>query len=385
MPLTLIQVLRDDQGTHHSTFPTDVSESIIGSQSNWNASSKRLLHWLNSFDAKASHLGGRQLLTPKSLEIVFRYRFEANDDEDDESLGDSNESCPKPTTELTERNSLPFSSTGKSRSGETFPKPRPLPSLHTARMSILSAIVQPAAEFHLVSQSFSRRIGSHDRHHRTRNTVEDEFEVVTACQGFDAELKSLWKQRPRVMDLTREQLVSLLQPDMARRVEELLCVYAAGFWTHFLYIHRVAWWNLQHSETAKRAVEETWQMLRRSVGASHDENEENMNAQTLDAVIHPGLMWPIFLFGCECYEPYQQQWTVAQLRALAEASGATPNASIDTTSILGTSTPQQKGAQNAMRAAALLEEIIRRQNKTRTRADGKYVSHDLFGCHFTII
>jgi hypothetical protein len=83
------------------------------------------------------------------------------------------------------------------------------------KLKVFNTVLQPALEWHLVSQSYSRRIGLHDRHHRTRNTVDDEFEVTTACRGFEKELRNLWSRRPRIMDITTEDLEVIVCKDIA--------------------------------------------------------------------------------------------------------------------------------------------------------------------------
>jgi hypothetical protein len=69
------QILYDEHEATHAAFPTELAESVITGETNWNSASKCLLQWLNSLDAKASHLGGRQLLSPKSLEVSLQHRF----------------------------------------------------------------------------------------------------------------------------------------------------------------------------------------------------------------------------------------------------------------------------------------------------------------------
>lgn len=377
----------DDQNDHKLTFPRDLAEFVITGDREWNQNSRRLLHWLNSFDAKASHMGGRQLLSPRSLEVVFQHRFEASRMMDDDNYAEDENSEPLQPNDR----SLPKGpdSMHQGNDPSTRPSsPRQPPGIDEIKMSVFSAIVQPALEFHLVSQSFSRRIGSHDRHHRRRNTVEDDFEVMTACKEFEIELKRLWRQRPQIMDLAASQLSHVVRPEIARQLEELFSVFSAGFWAHYLYIHRVAWWHLPHSSTALTALKETWRMLRRSIGQNEDESSDQDDSTSAShGIMHPGLLWPLYLFGSETQSPYQQQWAVGQLQKLTEAGRDSSHGegSESVANRLGASSSQHKGSQNAIRAAVLLEEQIRRQNKTQARVDGKYLALELFGCSFTII
>lgn len=385
------QILYDEDEATHAAFPTEVAESVITSETNWNSASKCLLQWLNSFDAKASHLGGRQLLSPKSLDVSLQHRFGTHQVEAD---GDGNEftSEEESDEDLSGQNlSLPLSRqyrTPNKRAEPPVEEPgsTELTMTKSIKLKVFNTVLQPALEWHLVSQSYCRRIGLHDRHHRTRNTVDDEFEVATACRGFEKELQNLWSRRPRIMDITTEELEAIVCKDIAFKLVELFGVYAASFWVHFISIHRVAWWNLPHSDIVKKAINETWRALRRSRGLPEQLTDDDEARDPLpNSVIHPGLMWPLFLFGSETSDPFCQGWAVAQLKALGEASAGGQEMDIGTTDELPSFRLAQKGAQNAIRASVLWKELVQRQSKLGARVDGKYLSLELFGCHFSII
>lgn len=188
------------------------------------------------------------------------------------------------------------------------------------------------------------------------------------------------------MDITTEELGSIVCREIAFKLGELFSVYAASFWVHFIYIHRVAWWNLPHSDIAKKAVDEAWRNLRRSRDLPEEHtDDEDVGALPPNSVIHPGLMWPLFLFGCETPDPFRQDWAIAQLKALGEASSGTQEDAAKGRYELPSFRLAQKGAQNSMRASLLLKELVQRQTKLGARVDGKYLSLELFGCHFSII
>lgn len=129
-------------------------------------------------------------------------------------------------------------------------------------------------------------------------------------------------------------------------------------------------------------------MMRRSVGQPMDEYEfDTTITRTSSNSIHPGLMWTCFLFGCEVPDPAQQRWAVLQLRALAElhSNGTDRSGSTSGDEELLAFRLDDKGAQNALKASQLLEVLVERQTKKGERVDGKYLSQELFGCHFYII
>jgi hypothetical protein len=188
------------------------------------------------------------------------------------------------------------------------------------------------------------------------------------------------------MDIATEELEAIVCKDIAFKLVELFSVYAAAFWVHFMYIHRVAWWGLPHSDVAKKAVNETWRALRRSRGLPEQSTDDEEAIVPLpNSIIHPGLMWPLFLFGCETPDPLCQDWAVDQLKALGEASAGDQQMDVGATNELPSFRLAQKGAQNSVRASVLLKELVQRQTKLGARVDGKYLSLELFGCHFSII
>lgn len=263
--------------------------------------------------------------------------------------------------------------------------PLSLPS-NVIRMDVFNILLQPAFEFHMTSQAYSRRIGCHDRHHRARGTPEDELEVMNMCMGFEVELQELWKRRPGILNLDAGQLRDFVSEDIARRLEQLFSVYIATFWTHFIYIQRVAFWSLKHTPIALKALEQTGNMMRRSVGQDiHQHAFDRSLSRNSSNSIHPGLMWTCFMFGCEVSDPVQQEWCVLQLRAL----GKLPSTGADRTGGEGDELLafrlDEKGAQNSLKASRLLGLLIERQTKAGERIDGKYLSQELFGCHFYII
>ncbi len=241
---------------------------------------------------------------------------------------------------------------------------------------MLHTILQPALEWYLTSQSYCRRISAHDRHHRKRFTSDDEFEVITACKQLEAKLLELWEYRPAVISVAAEQLMTVVSPDVATRLEEVFSVYLASFWILFVYLHRVSWWNFPHSALTRRALAEVWQNMQQAYG-------EEVNGP-LCKVIHPSLLWPLFLFGSECPDPSRRAWAIEQLEALGEAKPVLQNES-GTDDSLPPFRLSSGATRNAKRAAALLRELIKEQDVRQARVDDRDLSMKLFGCYFSIV
>lgn len=352
-----------------------------------------VLQWLNMLDAKASHLGGSHLLSEPALRVArSSHPSRAVTGTADGSGFETPMTSPLGTEQSTETSCLPGNadSTPKKPAGDRMAyllsssTQQTLP-IRIIRMDVFNILLQPAFEFHMTSQAYFRRIGCHDRHHRKRGTPEDEFEIMNACMTFEEELQDLWKRRPGILNLNAEQLKQFVSEDLAQRLEQLFSVYIATFWGHFIYIHRVAFWNLDHTPIVKKALQETGNMMRRSVCQPMDRHEFDITLErTSSNSIHPGLMWTCFMFGCEVREPVQERWAVAQLRALGKLKRSDAANGDEEAELLAFSL-DEKGAQNALKASRLLELLIDRQTRAGDRVDGKYLCQELFGCHFYII
>jgi hypothetical protein len=382
--LAWFEVVRD-QVYDQKLFPGELAEQIITSIGPWNYYSRQLLQWFNTLDSKASHLGGQHLLSQRALQVVSEHHTQINseDSNDEKNSDDENtnnqsvftpqEHNPSPNTTAASDNS-PQDETITSSLGRNTNGNSQLKSLRQMKTVLLNTVLQPALDWYQSTQKYCRRISSHDRHHRSRFTVKDEYEVVIACKQLELELLHLWRQRPQIIRLSASPLREIVCADVAARLEAIFSLYMASFWILFVYLHRVVWWHLPHSETTESALEETWRHLQRSFGEVVEGEKK---------VVHPALLWPLFMFGSECEDPARRDWAVEQLMALGNATAVV---SYDEE---GESLPPFRlslgATRNAKRAAVLLEELIVRQGRSKSRVDDKELSMELFGCHFSII
>ncbi|OAQ63669.1 C6 finger domain-containing protein [Pochonia chlamydosporia 170] len=369
--LSWFEVIRD-QDSQSSLFPRDLAEIIITADTNWNRHSQQLLSWLNTLDSKATHLGGQHLLLPRSLEIVSHYQPQITSEQchDDLQCRDPNDS------ELSWDDMSPEDSHTSHHSPDDVSLHAPMLKLGKVKQIMLNTMLQPALEWYLTSQAYCRRISAHDKHHRKRLTSDDEYEVITACKQLELELFELWDYRPAIISIAAEQLKAIVSPDVATRLEEVFSVYLASFWILFVYLHRVSWWNFPHSTLTTRALGEVWLHLQRAYG-------EEVNGP-LRRIIHPSLLWPLFLFGCECPDPVQRSWAIEQLEALGEAK-ATLRCDVDDTQTLPPFKLGSGATRNAQRAATLLRELIKEQDEKNMRVDDRDLSMKMFGCYFSIV
>lgn len=383
--LAWFEVVCDVKAVDSATFPQDIAQTIITSKGEWYPQSRLILKCLNSIDAKASYMGGRPLLSAASLGVIFDYRFEVENELGDErgESEDDNDSEPidgaaQEPDRVHER--PPPEQISPSNSGTSSAINKRSTLTRILKMNIFNAIVQPGLEFHIVSQRYCRRISSLERYHRTRDTVEDEYVVVTTCKEYENELKSLWERRPRVLDLTMTEISQTVSRDVAQTVASLFCVYVVTFWSHFIHIHRTAWWNLPLSQLATKAVSTMWRMMRQQNGQNGGlpPSDEIFSPPGRGQVLHPGFMWSLMLFGSECKHPDQQRWAVRQLRDIGSGADPLPNGNKGAEN-------RPPGPQNAFRSAILLEELIKRQAQSDARVHFMDLSLEMFGCRFSII
>jgi hypothetical protein len=184
----------------------------------------------------------------------------------------------------------------------------------------------------------------------------------------------LWRQRPQIIRLTVTQLREIVCADIAARLEAIFSLYMASFWILFVYLHRVVWRHLPHSETTDLALPETRENLQRSFGEVVEGQKK---------IVHPALLWPLFMFGSECNNEERRDWAVEQLMALGNAN--TIVAHDDEGESLPPFRLSLGPTRNAKRAAVLLRELICRQSARKGRVDDKELSLEMFGCHFSII
>lgn len=371
--LSWFEVIRDQDAAHSNLFPRHLADVIIVRDATWSRYSQQLLSWLNTLDSKASHLGGQNLLSPKCLEIVSHFPTQITSSLDHGGYGKDKEP---------EDSEFAFSDMSPGDISHSLPDETPghqAPSLSVVQVKqvMLHTILQPALEWYHTSQSYCRRIRAHDKHHRRRFTSDDEYEVITACKQLERGLIELWDYRPAVISLSAAQLAPAVSPDMAVRLEEIFSVYLASFWILFVYLHRVAWWNLPLSALAMRALDETWRNLRRSYG-------EELPDSPLRKVIHPSLLWPLFLFGSECPDHARRMWVIEELEALGEAKPVLQSDGTDA-EMLPPFRLSSGATRNAKRAAALLVELIREQEARQARVDDRDLSMRMFGCYFSIV
>ncbi|KAL6918747.1 hypothetical protein FSST1_002773 [Fusarium sambucinum] len=370
--LAWIQVLRDRvEHDNDFLFPTDLAEIIITCSYDWNWYSRQLLSWFNSFDSKASHLSGPTLLSPKALHVVSQHPIQIiscdyeNCKHRKESLGAGED--------IQSLSQTPVS--GISEHGDSdivVPARSPC----DVKEMVLRAILQPAAEWYLRTQAYCRQISSLDKHHCKRFTPDAEMKVALEGKRLESKLWDLWAQCPSVISLSTVELSMSVAPDVATRVQEVSSVYLASFWILFVYLHRVCWWHLPHTDAVKDALAKTWEHMKNSYG----ERVSKIKRKT----VHPALMWPVFLFGAECEIDEQRTWAIEQFKALGRTRPVLESQNQNLENL-----PEFRishgATRNAKRAGLLLEALTQKQAERNCRIDDRDLAMDMFDCYFAMV
>ncbi|KAM5529916.1 C6 finger domain-containing protein [Fusarium oxysporum f. sp. phaseoli] len=370
--LAWIHVLRDRvEHDSESLFPTDLADIIITCSHDWNWYSRQLLSWFNSLDSKASHLSGPTLLSPKALRVVSQYPIQIISCDYEESKHRKDSLGDDEDFQLSSQTTL----SGVSEHGDSdivVPARSPC----DVKEMVLRAILQPAAEWYLKTQAYCRRISALDKHHCERFTPDAELKVALEGKRIESKLWDLWAQCPSVISLSTAELSMSVAPDVAKRVQEVSSVYLASFWILFVYLHRVCWWHLPHTEAVKGALEKTWEHMKNSYGEQDDKIQQK--------TVHPGLLWPVFLFGAECEANEHRSWAIEQLKALGRARPVlkSQNQNLETLPEFRIS---HGATRNAKRAGLLLEALTRKQAERNCRVDDRDLAMDMFNCYFAMV
>lgn len=366
------QVLCDRvEHNSESLFPTDLADIIITCSHDWNWYSRQLLSWFNSFDSKASHLGGPSLLSSKALHIVSQYPIQITSCNYEE-LKHRSES-PDGDEDIRSISQTPLSGVSEHEDGGIAVPAR---SPCDLKEMVLKAILQSAAEWYLRTQACCRQISALDKHHCKRFTPDAEMKVAMEGKQIESKLWDLWAQCPSVICLSTAELSMSVTPDLATRVQEVSSVYLASFWILLVYLHRVCWWHLPHTEAVKDALRRTWEHMKNSYG----ERDSKIQQKT----VHPALMWPVYLFGAECEADEQRSWAIEQLKALGRARPVlkSENQNLETLPEFRIS---HGATRNATRASLLLGALVQQQAEKNCRVDDRDLAMDMFNCYFTIV
>ncbi|KAI9155128.1 Lysine biosynthesis regulatory protein LYS14 [Paramyrothecium foliicola] len=314
--LSYVDILesRLDAAHSHLKHAYDIFQS--GAKHSFSSVEKQLLLWIRLVDGRAVSAGGDGLFLSKADELVLVEASPASFDGDTEDT---------PRHEVTDGD---------------------------VEDVLFQVLYQPGIVFFQKVQSFMGRISKIDPWHRPRGTVEDETEVMNIGAGIATDLRSLYDQRPPLMDYAVAG--KLIQPHISAHLAFVITrafrTYLSNYYACKVHLHRVAYKTLPLTKEASDALNQIRKLARHIVAETDTEDALPVN-----------LLWPLLMLGVEEQDPEERVWIKAQMLRMERVAG------------------------NARITAQVLEEVQARQDAAKMRMDIRSVMHAVFNSCFAIV
>jgi hypothetical protein len=314
--LSYVDILESRLDAAHSHLKRAYDIFQAGAKHSFNSVEKQLLLWIRLVDGRAVSAGGDGLFLSKADELVLVEASPASFD------GDTEET---PRHEVTDGD---------------------------VEDVLFQVLYQPGIVFFQKVQSFMGRISKIDPWHRSRGTVEDEIEVMNIGAGIAADLRTLYEQRPPLMDYAVAG--KLIQPHISAHLAFVITrafrTYLSNYYACKVHLHRVAYKTLPLTKEASDALEQIRKLARDIVAETDTEEALPVN-----------LLWPLLMLGVEEQDPEERMWIKAQMTRMERVAG------------------------NARITAQVLEEVQARQDAAKMRMDIRSVMHAVFNSCFAIV
>lgn len=217
---------------------------------------------------------------------------------------------------------------------------------------LFQVLYQPGVVFYQKVQSFMGRISKIDPWHRSRGTVEDEIDVMNIGAAIAADLRTLYDQRPPLMDYAVAG--KLTEPHVSKHLAFVITrafrTYLANYAASKIHLHRVAFKHLPLTREAVDAMDQIRRLGRQIVADLEPEDTLPVN-----------MLWPLLMLGVEEQDSGEQAWIRAQILRMEKVAG------------------------NARITAQVLEEVQARQEAAKARMDIRAVMHIVFNSCFAIV
>ncbi|KAL7928935.1 hypothetical protein V8C35DRAFT_325560 [Trichoderma chlorosporum] len=198
---------------------------------------------------------------------------------------------------------------------------------------LFQVLYQPGIIFFQKVQSFMGRISKIDPWHRSRGTVEDEIEVMNIGASIAADLRSLYDQRPPLMDYAVAGKLSEphISAHLAFTITRAFRTYLSNYYASKVHLHRVAY---KHLPLTKEATDALGQIRKLAHQISSD--------LAPDDSLPVNMLWPLLMWGVEEQGQDERAWIRAQIVRMEGVAG------------------------NARITAQVLEEVQARQEASKT-------------------
>ncbi|KAH8174438.1 fungal specific transcription factor domain-containing protein [Sarocladium implicatum] len=286
-----------------------------GNKSKFSAVEKKVLLWLRLLDGKAVSAGGDGIFLSKEDELALveapPSSFDGGGDAADEQATDDD-----------------------------------------VEDMLFQVLYQPGIIFFQKVQSFMARISKIDPWHRSRGTVEDETDVMNIGSVIATDLRTLYEQRPALMDYAVAGKLSQphISDHLARALSRAFRTYLANYYASKIHLHRVAYKTFPIS---KEAAESLYQIRRLAKLIARD-------LDTGDAM-PANMLWPLLMLAVEEQNSQERVWIREQILGMEKVVG------------------------NARITAQVIEEVQARQEAAKGRMDIRTVMHAVFNAEFAIV
>lgn len=313
--LSYTDILESRLDAAHSNLKRAYSVFQQSNKGSFSSIEKSLLQWIRLLDGRAVSAGGDGLFLSKDDELLLVETSPASCDVDDDvSKQDVQEGDIEDV--------------------------------------LFQVLYQPGIVFYQKVQSFMGRISKIDPWHRSRGTVEDEIEVMNIGASIATDLRTLYDQRPPLMDYA---VAGTLTPPhvsehLAFVITRAFRTYLSNYYASKVHLHRVAYKALPLTGEAADALDHIRKLARQIVASLDPEDTLPVN-----------MLWPLLMLGAEERDPSEKAWIKAQIIKMEKVAG------------------------NARITAQVLEEVQARQDATNARIDIREVMHAVFNSCFAIV
>ncbi|KAA8644427.1 hypothetical protein EYZ11_012553 [Aspergillus tanneri] len=287
-----------------------------GHKTSFSSMERQLLLWIRLLDARAVSAGGDGLFLLEDVESL---------------LGDSSPA---------KSDSIPGTPDGQSVGEDDVED------------VLFQALYQPGVIFYQKVQSYMGHISKLDPWHRSRGTVEDEIEVMNKGASIAAGLRSLYNQRPILMDLAvAGRLVEPhLSSSLACAITRAFRTYLLNFYACKVHLHRVAYKTLPLTKEVEDALSQIRKLAQQIVADLEPSDNPPVT-----------ILWPLLMLGAEETDESERQWIRAQLLRMENVVG------------------------NAGRTTKVLDKVQSYQDTAKVRMDIRAVMHSEFNLCFAIV
>ncbi|KAK9465762.1 fungal-specific transcription factor domain-containing protein [Lipomyces arxii] len=300
----------------------------------------RLLSWLRLLDERAYTAGSDGLFLSEDSPTLYSEELDSDEGDDDVSK-DANQSGLQSASSGA---SITESATKMKPQGKFVKDPE------TDIQDILyNLILQPGVVFFQKVQSFMCRITQIDRWHRSRGTVQDEFEVMKIADDITKDLRNLWDARPPLMDHAIQGFLTdaHLGAKLAQTVTLNFRVYMCNYFAAFVHLQRVAYVQYPSTPEVLHAVN--------TILVTAKQIEQG------DGYLTASMLWPLVMCGSEIKDKDDRVWIVDKLRQLDRITA------------------------NGKMTADVLEHVQNMQDQTGQRADIRAVMVQVYNSAFAIL